>query len=80
MARWISAAATDESTPPLRPHMTRSSPTFCRMCSTDSSINEAMFQSGSALQTANTKVAQDLHPLGRVDHFRMELDTEEGLC
>jgi hypothetical protein len=31
VARWISAAATDESTPPERPRMTSSSPTCSRI-------------------------------------------------
>ena len=33
MARWVSAAATDESTPPLKAQITRSLPTCSRICS-----------------------------------------------
>ena len=37
MARWISAAATDESTPPERPRITSSPPTCARIFATASS-------------------------------------------
>ena len=37
MARWMSAAATDESTPPESPSMTSSLPTWARIFATASS-------------------------------------------
>ena len=45
IASWINTAATDESTPPDRPQMTRPLPTWARIFSTISWRKEAMVQS-----------------------------------
>ena len=45
MARWISTAATVESTPPLRPQTTLPSPTWPLILSVASFTNEAIVQS-----------------------------------
>ena len=51
IARWISTAATDESTPPESPQMTPSSPTCCRMRSVASSTNARTVQSPDIFAT-----------------------------
>ena len=45
-ALCTSAAATAESTPPDRPQMTRSPPTWARMASTDASMTDVMVHGG----------------------------------
>ncbi len=55
IARWISAAATEESTPPDRPRITCSAPTCSRMRMTDSSTKFGIVQSGFAPHSSSTK-------------------------
>ena len=55
MARWISAAATLESTPPERPSSTCRSPTCVRMRATASATWSCITQSGRAAQMPSTK-------------------------
>ena len=62
MARAHSAATTDESTPPERPKMTRSSPTSARMASMESSMMESIVQSGSSSHTPNRKFRSMVWP------------------
>jgi hypothetical protein len=45
-ALWTSAAATAESTPPDRPQMTPSVPTWARMASTAASMTELIVHVG----------------------------------
>ena len=51
MARCTSVAATDESTPPDSAQITRPVPTWARMLSIASAMNEPAFQVGSQRQT-----------------------------
>ena len=51
-ARCTSAAATEESTPPDSPQMTRSWPTWARICSIEVSMIDAIVQVGSQPQTS----------------------------
>ena len=46
MARWVNAAATDESTPPLKAQITRSLPTCSRICFTAVSTYDCIVQVG----------------------------------
>jgi hypothetical protein len=62
MARWISAAATLESTPPDRPRMTSSSPTCSRMRATASSMWSRITQSGRAPADVEHEAAQQRAP------------------
>jgi hypothetical protein len=52
MARWTSAAATAESTPPESAQMTRAPPTCARTFSTWVSITEVIVQVGRAPHTS----------------------------
>jgi hypothetical protein len=56
MARWISSAATVESTPPDSPHTTLPDPTWARMRPTASSMNDAIVQSPVQPHTLNAKL------------------------
>ena len=56
IARWMSIAATVESTPPLRPQTTRPSPTCARIRAVASSMNDAIVQSPVQPQTSNAKL------------------------
>ncbi|MNT19908.1 hypothetical protein D3C72_1551950 [compost metagenome] len=63
MARWISAAATDESTPPDRPRITSSSPTCSRILETASSMWSRMTQSALQPAISSTKRSSIWRPL-----------------
>ena len=52
MARWTSAAATAESTPPESPQIARPSPTWARTAVIVSSMIEAVFQLGAMPATS----------------------------
>ena len=62
IARWISSAATAESTPPLRPQTTLPSPTCRRMRAVASSMNDAIVQSPVQPQTSNANAAGSRRP------------------
>ena len=64
MALCTSAAATDESTPPLTAARTRSPPTCARMRATLSSMMEAGVQSGAQPQISTAKCLSSSAPLG----------------
>ena len=68
----MSSAATVESTPPLRPQTTRSSPTWARIFSTVSCTNDAIVQSPVQPQTSNAKLRENLRAALGMCHFRME--------
>ncbi len=63
-ARCTSAAATDESTPPDRPQITRASPTSARIRATSVSTKCSGVQSGSQPQTPNRKLPRISLPRG----------------
>ena len=74
IARWISAAATLESTPPERPQITRPSlPTWARIRATASSTNDAIDQSPAAPHDAEQPVAEQLGAARRVHDLGVEL-------
>ena len=73
MARWISAAATLESTPPDRPRITSSSPTCSRMRSTASAMWSRMTQSASRPADAEHEALEDRAALQRVRDLGVEL-------
>ena len=65
MARWTSAAATAESTPPDRPQIARpSGPTCARIASTVSSTMFAAVQSGVMPATSRRKRSRTSWPCG----------------
>ena len=64
MARWTSAAATEESTPPDSPQMTRASPTSSRPRATSLSTKCSGVQSGSQPQAPKRKLAITSPPRG----------------
>ena len=73
MALCSSAATTDESTPPLRPSTTFSSPTCRRTRAHVSSMNDPIVQSIGAVTNVEDEILQDLFAARRVRHFRMKL-------
>jgi hypothetical protein len=65
IASWISTAATELSTPPERPQITRpASPTCSRMRSIASCLKAAMVQSPAQPQTTCTKLERSRAPSG----------------
>ena len=64
MARWTSAAATAESTPPDNPQMARSDPTRSRMAFTEDSTTEVIVQSPGQAQTSCTNREMSACPQG----------------
>ena len=64
IARWTSSAATDESTPPERPQITRPSPTWVRIFSICSSMIEAGLQVRSQPQMSSRNVVSTCWPYG----------------
>ena len=80
IARCTSTAATDESTPPESPQITRwPGGTSCRMRSISVSMKCPGVQSGRAAADLEQEVVEDLAAARRVRHLRMELDGEERL-
>ena len=79
MALSSSLAATDESTPPDRPRMTRPrSPTCLRMWTSASSAKLAIVQIGDSLQTRKRKFDEQLAAARRVRHLGVELDAVDA--
>ena len=64
IARWTSSAATDESTPPESPQITRPSPTWARIRAICSSTIDAALQLRSAPQMSSRKVVRICWPNG----------------
>src|SRR5437764_9599829 len=76
MARATSAAATDESTPPDRPHTTKPAPTRSRISATVVSMNEAIVQSQRRWQTLTRKFLRTSLPCGvRSEEHTSELQS-----
>ena len=74
MARWISAAVTVESTPPLSPQTTPAVPTRARMRSR-LALDEVLHRPvGRGVADAEEEVLQQLAAARRVHHLGMELD------
>ena len=73
IASWISTAATAESTPPDRPHITRPLPTCSRMRAIASSRNAPIVQSPRQPAIVVHEVAQERGAVRRVHDFEMEL-------
>ena len=77
-ALWTSSAATEESTPPERPQITRPSPTWAWIFSTCSAITDCrrplLLAAGDVAQEAG----EDLGPVGGVDDLGVELDPVEA--
>ena len=63
-ARWMSAAVTVESTPPLRPQTTPAAPTRARMRSVSRSMKFSIVQSALAWQMRKTKFSSSSRPRG----------------
>ena len=78
IASWISTAATEESTPPDRPQITRPSPTCARMRAICAARNPAMVQSPEQPAIVVGEVAQQLRAVRRVHHLGMELHAVEA--
>ena len=64
IASWISTAATEESTPPDRPQITRPLPTWARMLATVSARKAPMVQSPVQPQTRWVKFFSSAAPCG----------------
>ena len=77
IARWISAAATDESTPPERPRMTSSSPTCARTSRSPRRSTPASSSRRAAADVAH-ELLQDRLALPRVRDLGMELHGVEA--
>ena len=78
MARYMSSAATDESTPPERPRIALDSPTCSRILRMDSSMIDSGVNDGVAAAGLVEERAQDLHALGRVHDLGVELHGVEA--
>ena len=77
-ARCTSTAATEESTPPESPQITRLvGPTSSRIRATSVSTKCPGVQSGAAAADLEQEVVEDLAAPRRVRHLGMELDAEE---
>ena len=77
-ARCTSTAATDESTPPESPQMTRrSGPTASRMRAISVSTKCPGVQSAVQPQTSNRKLLRISPPARRVRHLGVELHAEQ---
>ena len=74
IARCTSRAATDESTPPESPQITRPVPTCARILSICSSMIEAGRPRARAAADLLEERGQHLLPVGRVDDLGVELD------
>ena len=72
IASWISTAATDESTPPDRPQMTRPLPTSARMRAISVARKPAIVQSPLRPATLKRKLREERRAVRRVHHLRME--------
>ncbi len=73
-ARWVSSAATEESTPPESPQITLPSPTCSRIRATCSSITEAALQAMSQPADVAQEGLEDLRAVRGVHHLGVELD------
>ena len=77
-ALWTSSAATEESTPPERPQITRPSPTWARifvdLLGDHRLRRPLLLAAGDVAQEAG----EDLGPVGRVDDLGVELDPVEA--
>ena len=62
MASFKSIAATEESTPPLRPNTTRSEPSLLRKSAMDVSTNDAGVQLELQWQISMTKFESNVAP------------------
>ena len=77
IARTSSAAATDESTPPDSPQMTRWLPTRCRISATVCSMNDSDLPRPGAAADVVEEVVQDPAAVRRVADFRVKLQAED---
>ena len=77
-ALWTSSAATEESTPPERPQITRPSPTWAWIFSTCSAITDCGDHCSLAAGDVAQEAGEDLGPVGRVDDLGVELDPVEA--
>ena len=78
MARWISAAATEESTPPESPRITSSSPTCSRMRAIASDDVVGHVPVAGAAADVVDEAPEDRRALHRVRDLGMELHRVEA--
>ena len=77
IARYNSAATTDESTPPESPQITRSLPTRSRTCAIVCSAKSPSRQVPRAAADVGEEIGEDRFAVRRVRHFRVKLQAVE---